>query len=58
MNIRDKRYSHRGDGSRRKERIGKALLVACLLAAVAFIPRQSPRDAEASSFAGFTFTGS
>lgn len=58
MNIRDKRYSHRGDGIRRKERFGKLLLVACLLAAVAFIPRQRPRDAEASSFAGFTFAGS
>jgi Soluble lytic murein transglycosylase and related regulatory proteins (some contain LysM/invasin domains) len=58
LNITDKRYSHRGDGKRRRERIGKLLLVACLLAAVAFIPRQSPRDAEASSFASFTFAGS
>ena len=58
MNITDKRYSHRGDGKRRRERIGKVLLIACLLAAVAFLPRQRPKDAEASSFAAFTFAGS
>ena len=43
---------------RRKERRGKVLLVAGLLAAVAFIPRQRPQDAEASSFGAFTFAGS
>jgi soluble lytic murein transglycosylase-like protein len=38
--------------------LGKLLLVACLLAAVAYIPRQRPKEAEASSFGGFTFAGS
>jgi soluble lytic murein transglycosylase-like protein len=58
LNITDKRYSHRGDGKRRKERIGKFLLVAGLFAAVAYIPRQHPADAEASTFSSFTFAGS
>ncbi|HET7621187.1 MAG TPA: lytic transglycosylase domain-containing protein [Gemmatimonadaceae bacterium] len=58
MNITDKRYSHRGDGKRRKERIGKFLLVAGLVAAVAYMPRQHPTDAEASTFSSFTFAGS
>lgn len=58
MKITDKRYSHRGDGKRRRERIGKYLLVACLLAAVAFIPRERPKDAEASTFHSLTFAGS
>jgi len=58
LNITDKRYSHRGDAKRRRQRIGKFVLVACLLAAVAYIPRQRPKDAEASTFGSFTFAGS
>lgn len=58
MNITDKRYSHRGDGKRRRDRIGKVLLVVGLVAAVAYIPRQRPRDADAATFASFSFAGS
>lgn len=58
LNSSEQRYSHRGDAIRRRDRIGKVLLVASLIAAVAFIPRQRPEVAEASSFSGFAFAGS
>ncbi len=58
MHITDKRYSHRGDARRLKERVGKYLLVASLLAAVAFIPRERPHDAEASTLGSFALVGS
>lgn len=58
MNITDKRYSHRGDGKRRRDRIGKVLLVVGLVAAVAYIPRQRPKDADAATFGSFAFAGS
>jgi soluble lytic murein transglycosylase-like protein len=58
LNITDKRYSHRGDGKRRRNRIGKVLLVAGLVAAVAYIPRQRPKDADAATFGSFAFAGS
>jgi soluble lytic murein transglycosylase-like protein len=41
-------YSHRGDRIRRRERIRKGLLVAALIGAVALIPEQRPREAQAS----------
>jgi len=47
-------YSHRGDRIRRNDRIRKALLVFALIGAVALIPRQQAREAQASS-GGFTF---
>lgn len=49
-------YVHRGDGIRRKERIRKVLLVVGLAGAVALIPRERPRDAQASSLGMFSFT--
>ncbi len=58
MHITDKRYSHRGDAKRLRERVGKYVLIASLLAAVAFIPRERPRDAEASTLGTFAFAGS
>jgi soluble lytic murein transglycosylase-like protein len=58
LNITDKRYSHRGDGKRRRDRIGKVLLVVGLVAAVAYIPRQRPKDADAATFGSFSFAGS
>lgn len=58
MHITDKRYSHRGDAKRLRERVGKYVLIASLLAAVAFIPRERPRDAEASTMGAFAFAGS
>ncbi|MBX6331582.1 MAG: transglycosylase SLT domain-containing protein [Gemmatimonadaceae bacterium] len=49
-------YVHRGDRIRRNDRVKKVLLVVGLVVAVAFIPRQQPRDAQASSVGGtFTF---
>ena len=47
-------YSHRGERDRRNDRIRKGLLVAALMAAVALIPREQPREAQASS-GGFSF---
>jgi soluble lytic murein transglycosylase-like protein len=46
-------YSHRGDRIRRNGRIRKGLLVLALIGAVALIPRERPRDAQASS-SGFS----
>lgn len=47
-------YSHRGDRIRRNERIRKGLLVLALIGAVALIPQQQPREAQADQ-GGFTF---
>jgi soluble lytic murein transglycosylase-like protein len=47
-------YSHRGDRLRRNDRIRKGLLVLALIGAVALIPQERPRDAQAST-GGFTF---
>ena len=48
-------YSHRGDRIRRNARIRKGLLVGGLIAAIALIPAEDPREAEASSSGGFAF---
>jgi len=47
-------YSHRGDRIRRNAMIRKALLVFALLGAVALIPREQAREAQASA-GGFGF---
>lgn len=47
-------YSHRGDRKRRNDRIRKAVLVFALIGAVALIPREQAREAQAST-GGFEF---
>jgi soluble lytic murein transglycosylase-like protein len=47
-------YAHRGERLRRVERIRKTLIVAGLLAVVAVLPRERPRDARASAVAPTT----
>jgi soluble lytic murein transglycosylase-like protein len=48
-------YSHRGDRIRRNDRIRKGLLVLALVGAIALIPRERARMAEATP-AGFSFS--
>jgi soluble lytic murein transglycosylase-like protein len=48
-------YAHRGDQVRRRARIRKTVLLAGLASAVAFLPRERPRDAQASSSPAFAF---
>lgn len=47
-------YSHRGDRIRRNARIRKGLLVLALIGAIALIPREQAREAQASP-SGFSF---
>ena len=54
MSSKRQDYVHRGDRDRRNDLIGKVILVAALVGAVALIPRERPRDAAASSV-GFSF---
>src|SRR6185437_9346472 len=51
-------YSHRGDRLRRMDRLRKVGLVVVFLGAVALIPREQPRNAEASENSSFSFGSS
>jgi len=51
-------YSHRGDRLRRMDRLRKVGLVVVFLGAVALIPREQPRAAQASENSSFSFGSS
>ncbi len=55
MKVSKVTYSHRGDRIRRNARIRKGFLVGGLIAAIALIPAEQPREAQASASARFPF---